>query len=115
MLHARLVTELGDLSTVPVVRADLAMASTAVDRQAVGAVRGCVHAQGCGKNVDAADERGPSAMDYCAPGGFAEHQSSHGAVAAGWAAAGGPVDAAVDPETVSSCCGRVFRRGREGA
>jgi hypothetical protein len=27
-----------------------------------------------------------------------------------WAAAGGPVDAAVDPETVSSCCGRVYRR-----
>ena len=32
-----------------------------------------------------------------------------------WAAAGGLVDAAVDPETVSSCCGRVFRRGHEGA
>ena len=91
------------------------MACTAVDRHAVRAVRRGVHAQGCGRNVDAADEHGPSAMDYRTPGGFAAHQSSHGAVAAGWAAAGGPVDAAVDPETVSSCCGRVFRRGHEGA
>ena len=51
VLHARLVVSLEMSLPCQLVRADLEMACTGVDRQAVGAVRRCVHAQGCGKDV----------------------------------------------------------------
>ena len=51
VLPARLVASLEIFLPCQLVRADLAMACTGVDRQAVGPVRRCVHAPGCGKDV----------------------------------------------------------------